>query len=52
MACLAEVAYRIDYAESSHIPNTLYNLPPMASNGCVHYRIRTNLTVTCSGSWR
>ena len=46
MACLAEVAYRVDYAESSYILNTLYNLPPMASNGCAHYRIRTNLTVT------
>ena len=46
MACLAEVAYRVDYSESSHILNTLYHLVPMASNGYVHYRIRTNPTVT------
>ena len=52
VACLAEVAYRVDYAESGYISKTLYHLPPMASNGCAHYRIRTNPTVTCSGSWR
>ena len=43
---LAEVAYRVDDSESSYILNTLYKLPPMAINGCVHYRIQTNRTVT------
>ena len=45
VACLVEVTYRVDYAEGSYIFNTFYNLVPMAINGYVHYRIRTNRTV-------
>ena len=48
VVCLAEVAYRVDYSESRYIFNTLYHLVPMAINGYVHYRIRTNRTVTWS----
>ena len=46
MACLVKVTCRVDYSESNYIFNTLYNLVPMVINGYVHYRIRTNRTVT------
>ena len=44
--CLVIVTYQGDHSEFSYLLDILFHLVPVAVNGYVHYRIRTNRAVT------
>ena len=46
VVCLVIVTYQGDHSEFSYLLDILYHLVPVAVNGYVHYRIRTNRAVT------
>ena len=48
VAWLAQIHYRPDFASPNYIPNILLSISLLALNGYVHYRIRSNRTVTRS----
>ena len=47
-AWLLQFNYRPNFADPNYVPNTLFAISLLALNGYVHYRIRSNRTVT----WR
>ena len=48
IAWLVQFNYRPNFADPNYVPNTLFAISLLALNGYVHYRIRSNRTVT----WR
>ena len=46
LAWSAQLNYRPDFADPNYIPNTLFAMLLLALNGYVHYRLRSNRTVT------